>query len=96
MIIVVVLTLISAIAAVILLGVIAYYAWRISGHLDRIGGSPTSYLAKVRMGVRAIEQETALIGPEVSRLNQSLRQLSSDLEANRETVLRALTLKAKE
>jgi hypothetical protein len=89
-----VLTVVSALAAVLLLGVIAYYAWRIAGHLDRIGGSPTSYLAKIRMGVRAIEQETALIGPEISRLNQSLRQLSSDLLANREKVVRALTVKA--
>ncbi len=84
------LTVISALAGLLLLGVIAYYAWRISGHLDRIGGSPTSYLAKIRMGVRAIEQETGLIGPEVSRLNQTLRRLASDLQANREVVVRAL------
>jgi HAMP domain-containing protein len=84
------LTVISALAGLLLLGVIAYYAWRISGHLDRIGGSPTSYLAKIRMEVRAIEQETGLIGPEVSRLNQNLRRLASDLQANREVVVRAL------
>ncbi|MER3397769.1 MAG: hypothetical protein C4315_12560 [Chloroflexota bacterium] len=86
-----VLTVVSALAAILLLGVIAYYAWRISGHLDRIGGSPTSYLAKIRMGVRAIEQETGLIGPEVSRLNQTLRRLVSDLQTNREVVIRALS-----
>lgn len=86
-----VLTVVSALAAILLLGVIAYYAWRISGHLDRIGGSPTSYLAKIRMGVRAIEQETGLIGPEVSRLNQTLRRLVLDLQTNREVVIRALS-----
>lgn len=85
-----VLTVGSALAALLLLGVIAYYAWRISGHLDRIGGSPTSYLAKIRMGVRAIEQETGLIGPEVARLNQTLRGLALDLRANRQVVVRAL------
>ncbi len=93
---IILLTIISGIAAVGLLGVIAYYAWQVSGHLDRIGGNPTSYLAKIRMGVRAIERETALIGPEVSRLNDTLRQLGADLEANRGLIVQALTGKRSE
>ena len=51
------LTLASCLAAVALLGVVALYLVWIHRELDAIGGSPTSYLAKIRFGLRAVEAE---------------------------------------
>ena len=51
--------------------VLAGYLYIIGKSLDAIGGSPDSYLAKLRLGLRAIEQETGhskirvKLGPDV-------------------------------
>ena len=42
---------------------------------------PTSLLAKLRMGLRAIEQETSHLTPQVIRLNEGLTQVAGGLEA---------------
>jgi hypothetical protein len=75
------LTLCTSLAAVLLLGVVALYLVLIRRELDAIGGSPTSFLAKIRFGLRAIEKETALLGPQVSKLNEGLRTLDGGLRA---------------
>ena len=49
------LTLLSCLAALALLAVVAVYLVLIGRELDAIGGNPTSYLAKIRFGLRAIE-----------------------------------------
>lgn len=75
------LTLASCLAVVLLLGAVAVYLVRIARQLEAIGGTPTSYLAKIRFGVRAIEKETALLPPYVTRLNEGLQQLDGGLRA---------------
>jgi hypothetical protein len=82
------LTLATCLAAVLLLGVVAINLWRIIEQLEAIGGTPISWLAKIRFGLRAIETETAQIGPQVTNLNSGLaavdaglRQVEHDLAA---------------
>ena len=65
----------------LLLGVVAVYLVLIRRQLDFIGGAPTSYLAKIRFGLRAIEQETALLAPQVTQLNDGLQTLDKGLRA---------------
>lgn len=45
------------------------------------GGSPVSLLAKIRMGLRAIEVETGYLPREVTRLNAGLGQVGAGLVA---------------
>ncbi len=75
------LTLASSLAALALLGVVALYLVWIHRELDAIGGSPTSHLAKIRFGLRAIEKETGHLAPEVGKLNKGLGSLDSGLRA---------------
>ncbi len=74
------LTLVSAIVVVIFFAVVAFYVFRITKTLEQIGGSPVSYLAKLRLGLRAIEQETAHLPTEVTKLNFSLTQVANGLQ----------------
>lgn len=75
---IVILTLLTAVAVLVLVGVLVVFLVRIIHALERIGGEPTGYtyrtslLAKIAFGVRAIEQETGHIAPEVTRLNEGL------------------------
>jgi hypothetical protein len=75
------LALISIAAAVLLVVVVALFLHRIVGVLDRVGGSPTSYLAKIRMGVRAIEVETGHLPVQATLLNDQLAQIAGGLRA---------------
>ena len=76
---VVLLTVLTALAVLALVVVLVVYLVRIIGVLERIGGTPTSLLAKIRLGVRAIEQETGALAPEVTRLNQGLGAIAGGL-----------------
>ncbi len=49
--------------------------------LRSIGGTPTSFLAKLRLGLRAIETETGHLTPQVLRLNDGLSQVSEGLKS---------------
>lgn len=75
------LTLLSCLAALALLAIVAVYLVLIGGELHAIGGSPASYLAKIRFGLRAIEKETSHLAPEVTELNQGLTSLDEGLRA---------------
>ncbi len=83
------LTLATCLAAVLLLVVVAVNLRRIIHELEWIGGVPISWLAKIRLGLRAIETETAQIAPQVTTLNSGLgavdgglRQVEADLRAS--------------
>lgn len=78
---VVTLTVLTALAVLALVAVLVVDLIRIIGALDRVGGTPTSLLAKIRLGVRAIEQETAALGPEVTKLNDGLTAIAGGLRA---------------
>ncbi|MDQ6861404.1 MAG: hypothetical protein M3032_09645 [Verrucomicrobiota bacterium] len=78
----------TCLATLLLLAVVAINVIRITGLLEGIGGTPTSWLAKLRLGLRAIETETAQIEPQVTTLNSGLaavdgglRQVVTDLTA---------------
>lgn len=76
-----VMTLLSAILALVFLGVLAYALIKLNPVLDSIGGRPTSYLAKLRFGLRAIERETSHLPGQASRINQKLSAVAQGLSA---------------
>jgi len=84
----VLLVTLTCLAAILLLVVVAVNLVRIIHALEWIGGTPISWLAKIRWGLRAIETETGLLAPLVTNLNTGLgaldgglRQVESDLSA---------------
>ena len=76
---VVLLTLLTALLVLVFFGVLAYALVKISTALESIGGKPTSYLAKLRMGLRAIEKETSHLAPQVIKVNAGLTQIAGGL-----------------
>ena len=84
----VLLVTLTSLAAVLLLAVVAVNLIRINRALFSIGGTPTSWLGKIRFGLRAIETETGQLAPLVTSLNTGLgaldgglRQVENDLSA---------------
>ena len=75
----VLLTLLSALLVLAFFGVLAYALVKISAVLESIGGTPTSYLAKLRLGLRAIEKETSHLAPNVVAINGGLAQIAGGL-----------------
>jgi len=79
------LMVLSALAVVVLFGALVYYLNQIITALESIGGEPKGYskqasnLGKIAFGVRAIEQETGHLGPEVTRLNGTLTRAADGL-----------------
>jgi len=88
------LTIISALEILTFVGALVYFLNRIASTLERIGGSPTSYLAKLSFGLSAIEKETSHLAPQVTQLNQGLIALAGELGTSDEhlkTVAEALS-----
>lgn len=75
------LALASVVAASALFIALAIFLVLIVAELEPIGGRTTSFLAKIRLGLRAIEVETGHIPGQVPRLNQGLGQIAAGLEA---------------
>ena len=75
------LTALTAALVVVFFLVLAYALIKISGVLRSIGGTPTSYLAKLRLGLRAIESETGHLTPNVVSINEGLTQVAGGLKA---------------
>lgn len=73
------LTLASVLAASALFIALAIFLNLILAQLEPTGGSATSFLAKIRLGLRAIEIETGHIPGEVPRLNGGLAQIAGGL-----------------
>lgn len=74
-------TLLAAALIVLTFIVLIVALARISGQLRAIGGTPTSLLAKLRLGLRAIERETAALAPNATKLNRKLSELTAGLRA---------------
>ncbi len=53
------LILVTAVAVLVFFGVVARGLMRIAPLLEQIGGNGDSFLAKLRLGLRAIERETS-------------------------------------
>ena len=75
----VLMTLMTALLVLVFFAVLAYALVKIAGALESIGGTPTSYLAKLRLGLRAIEKETTHLGPQVIKVNAGLTQIAGGL-----------------
>ena len=73
------LALASVTAASALFIALAIFLVLILRELAPTGGSTTSFLAKIRLGLRAIEIETGHIPGEVPTLNQGLGQIAEGL-----------------
>ena len=64
---------------------LALFVRSIVRELEHIGGPatrfvrPTNYLAKIRLGLRAIETQTAPIGPALRDVNDALEQAAGTL-----------------
>ncbi|MBA2443154.1 MAG: hypothetical protein H0V53_12230 [Rubrobacter sp.] len=84
---VILLTILSVAAVLLLFGALVFYLIQIIQALESIGGAPSgyssesSYLSKIAFGVRAIEQQTGHLGPEVTRLNESLGSAAGGLQS---------------
>jgi hypothetical protein len=75
------LTLLTAALVLIVLLVVAVGLIKISTVLRSIGGTPTSFLAKLRLGLRAIQTETSHLTPQVVKLNEGLSEVAGGLQA---------------
>ena len=79
------LMLLSVIGASALFIALALFLNAITTQLEKIGGEEkgygvrASYLSKIRVGVRAIESETGMIAPQVTRLNGTLTKVRDGL-----------------
>lgn len=88
------LTILSALEVLTFAGALVYFLNRIASTLERIGGNPDSYLAKLSFGLSAIEKETSHLAPQVTQLNEGLTALAGELGASDEhlkVVVEALT-----
>ena len=74
------LTVISALVVVVFFGALAAYLVLIARTLEAIGGKGDSFLAKLRLGLRAIEQETGHLPGEVTKLNSGLTAVAAGLQ----------------
>lgn len=74
-------TVLTALLVLAFFGVLAYALVKISRALESIGGTPTSYLAKLRLGLRAIEKETSHLAPNVIAINAGLTQIAGGLQS---------------
>lgn len=75
----VLLTALTALLVIVFFLVLAYALVQISARLESIGGTPTSFLAKLRLGLRAIEKETSHLAPQVTQVNAGLGQIATGL-----------------
>ncbi len=73
------LTLASVVASAALFIALAVFLVLILRELEPTGGRTTSFLAKIRLGLRAIEIETGYIPIEVTKLNGGLKQIAGGL-----------------
>jgi hypothetical protein len=74
-------TLLTALLTLVFLGVLAVALIRLHPVLAAIGGTPTSYLARLRFGLRAIERETSHLPGQVTRINGGLGEIAEGLGA---------------
>ena len=75
------LMLLSGLLVLLLLATLAYALVKIAQVLDVIGGSPTSYLAKLRLGLRAIERETSHLPAALGKVNDGFGAIADGLGA---------------
>jgi len=80
----------TILAVLILVGMLASHLKQIIQLLTSIGGDGESYLAKLRLGLRAIETETGHLAPNVLSLNETLTQTAGGLKAVDEAIVNSI------
>ena len=73
------LIILSCILSLVFLGTVALSLVAIINNLAPIGGSSDSFLAKLRLGLRAIEKQTSHLGQILPKVNETLSGLESGL-----------------
>lgn len=76
----------TILAVVLLVVVLATYLSGIIKLLNSIGGVGDSFLAKLRLGLRAIETETGHLPTEVTKLNEALIKTAEGLTVVNENI----------
>lgn len=71
------LIVLTVVEAVVVVAVLAAYLILLHRRLNAI----CSHLGKIAFGIRAVESQTAPIGPSVLRINATLREISAALPA---------------
>jgi hypothetical protein len=71
------LIVLTVVEALVVVGVLATYLVLLNRHLVTI----STYLGKIAFGIRAVESQTAPIGPSVLRINRTLRDVNAALPA---------------
>jgi hypothetical protein len=71
------LVLLSCILTLVFLGTVALSLIAINKELAPIGGMSDSYLAKLRLGLRAIEKQTSHLGQIIPKVNETLESLET-------------------
>lgn len=74
------LMVLTILAVLLLVFVLVKYLRSIIALLNSIGGAGDSYLAKLRLGLRAIETETGHLPVEVTKLNGTLTNTAGGLK----------------
>ena len=69
----------SSILSLVFLGTVAVSLIAINNQLGPIGGLSDSFLAKLRLGLRAIEKQTSHLGQILPKVNETLAGLESGL-----------------
>lgn len=75
------LTILTATLVLVFFVVLAAALVMIGNQLRAIGGTPTSFLAKLRLGLRAIERETSHLAPQATQVNEGLSQVAAGLKS---------------
>lgn len=75
----IILMICTILAVLLLVIVLVKYLLAIIKSLNHIGGAGDSYLAKLRLGLRAIETETGHLPTEVTKLNKALSDTAGGL-----------------
>ena len=76
----VLLMIITILAVLLLVYVLVHYLRAIIKLFTSIGGNGSSYLAKLRLGLRAIETETGHLPVQVTKLNGALTKVAGGLK----------------
>ncbi len=74
------LMILTVLLVLLFVGALIYFVANIHRLLDNIGGNGNSFLAKLRLGLRAIETETGHLPVQVTKLNEALTNTGAGLK----------------
>ncbi|MEJ7766656.1 MAG: hypothetical protein WKF89_02515 [Chitinophagaceae bacterium] len=91
------LMILTVLLVLFFIGALIYFVASIHRQLVNIGGNGNSFLAKLRLGLRAIETETGHLPVQVTKLNETLSNTGAGLKVVNEhlegTIVAALNQK---